>query len=319
MDINLPIIMDNSNLRRDNPNIKEHFAECEKELADIPKNNGIIEDPGIVSYVNCPVCGSKKSKQWIVKWGCRYDECSLCSLIYLKNRFKSEFLSFLYKNSVADKLDRKVHLNDFNKKYWNAIYSKYIGHLTADYNENAKILDVGCGSGQFLKYCYDNGLVESYGIDIHEDIYQICQYNIPKSKLIMAGFEEKDFDDKFNLIFFWGVLEHLSEPNKVMEKLNQCLEFNGQVLILVPNIHSRARHILGVYTPTINPRQHLNFFTYKSIEYLCKENNFKIKHYGYELPIIDLMWPFIQNEKQLLEDIHLKKEGYYHIYILNRT
>lgn len=78
MDINLPILMDNKDLREANPIIKEHFDACEKEMGGFTKIDGIIRDDNIVDIIPCSACHLDKSQQLLVKWGGRYDECKAC-------------------------------------------------------------------------------------------------------------------------------------------------------------------------------------------------------------------------------------------------
>jgi hypothetical protein len=124
IDLSKPIVMDNRNLREQNPNIEKHFVACEAELLPFPKNKGIIDSSQYIDWVDCPVCGSSDSKQFVVKWGGRYDQCNVCSHVYIKNRFKKEILLKFYRVSQADKIDREVQKNDFNRHYWEAVYEK---------------------------------------------------------------------------------------------------------------------------------------------------------------------------------------------------
>ena len=47
-------------------------------------------------------------------------------------------------------------------------------------------------------------------------------------------------------------------------------------------------------TPTLVPRDHLKFFSFKSINLLTK-NNLKILYRFQELPVIDLMYPLVRS------------------------
>ena len=81
---------------------------------------------------------------------------------------------------------------------------------------------------------------------------------------------------------------------------------------------SRAYELLGVNTPTINPRAHLNFFTHKSFELMCKNTGFSVIGKYQELPIIDLMYPFIGDEKKEINQILLRDVSYYRAYLIEK-
>ena len=87
----------------------------------------------------------------------------------------------------------------------------------------------------------------------------------------------------------------------------------------MPNIHSRAFKILGINTPTLNPRQHINFFTPKSMESICQLVGFKVLEMVNELPVIDLMYDYIQYSDALVDEIVEMNESYNHVYILEKV
>lgn len=317
-----PVIMNNRNLRQENPYIQQHFDACERELSSFPTHGGIIIDPELVDWICCPCCENDTSSQWIVKWGGRYDECNTCGHIYVKNRLKSNILENLYKDSIADSLDRKVNKHAFNQQYWSAVHSKYIDYILFKYGKEVSLLDVGCGGGEFLRFCKRNGLENIYGLDIYKGLIESIGGFLPRDNI----FEVNSFcnsaldNNKFDVITMWGVMEHLTDPRGTLAKCHDYLKDNGTLVILFPNIHSRAARILGVTIPTINPRQHINFYSLTSFRLIASTNNFTEKYFLNELPVIDLMWPYLHFEdKTLYEDIVQKNESYYYLFILEKN
>ena len=113
-----------------------------------------------------------------------------------------------------------------------------------------------------------------------------------------------------------GVLEHLAQPLVNLRACRNILDFYGRVIILIPNLHSRAFNILGINVPTLNPREHTQFFTAQSFAHLCGASGFTVTAYFQELPVIDLMYENLQYDETLVEDILLHDEAYYHVYVL---
>ena len=101
----------------------------------------------------------------------------------------------------------------------------------------------------------------------------------------------------------WGVFEHLRFPLNELKIFNKLLKKGGKIFFLIPNLQSRAFELLGMATPTITPKNHLNFFTDKSFNYICKKTGFKVLKKYQELPIIDLMYDYINNEKKEIKKI----------------
>jgi len=318
MDFYWPIIMDNQNLRKRNPYIAEHFKACEQDLQDFKKENGVIRDIKNVDWIDCPVCGSSESDQFIVKWGGRYDECRSCTHIFLRNPLKEERLLELYKTSIADQMDRKVQLNSFNQIYWQNVYEKYMSHISHRLRSDARIIDIGCGLGQFLKYCSEKYSYNLFALDVYSGLAEQVSF-LPKENVFeVDSFTSVKLDYRFSLVTLWGVVEHLRNPHTIIDWCANHIDENGLVLMLLPNIHSRARKILGVYTPTLNPREHIHFFTRESLDKVVHHHGFRIMSHSQELPIIDIMWDFVDADTDIIRQIVDRKECYYDVYILER-
>jgi 2-polyprenyl-3-methyl-5-hydroxy-6-metoxy-1,4-benzoquinol methylase len=318
-DMNIPILMDNKDLRKLNPAIEMHFNAAEKEFLDFTTEKNLVRNPNCIDFINCPVCKSKDTSQLLVKWGGRYDECKVCSHIFLKNPLKHEILTALYKSSIADQLNREVQKHSFNERYWFAVYKKYMDLISEQFINHRKLIDVGCGTGRFLRFCKENYDFELSALDVFNELVESVGSAVSKDNIFLVdSFERTDIKRKFNVITLWGVLEHCRSPHDVLTKCHDYLEESGLLLILIPNIHSRARKLLGVYTPTLSPREHINFFTPQSMEEVALKNGFNIEYFYQELPVIDLMWQFIDEESAVIDEIIENNECYYHVYILKK-
>jgi SAM-dependent methyltransferase len=132
-------------------------------------------------------------------------------------------------------------------------------------NKNAKILDIGCGFGRFLKYLKDNGYENIQGIEIGEEQnkflknkgYQIIQQDIVKYL--------KTTNEKFDFISLFDVLEHFTKVEivELLPLLKNRLEDDGILLIRVPDGEAMYKGgiMYGDFTHEI-------FFTLKSIKQL---------------------------------------------------
>ncbi|NNM43529.1 MAG: class I SAM-dependent methyltransferase, partial [Chlamydiae bacterium] len=112
-----------------------------------------------------------------------------------------------------------------------------------------KILDVGCGTGQFIYELYDAGFKNALGIDpyLERDIE-----HVNGSKVYKKGFFEEN--GKWNVIIFNHVYEHTETPLEILKKATQLLEPNGNLIIRIPNVDSYAfrkyrSHWFGIHAP----------------------------------------------------------------------
>ena len=319
-DYSYPVIVDNKDDREKIHELDEFFNLMKIEAENFQKNEKVLLNPKLVKVCDCPICGDSNDNQLFVKWGFIYTECRSCSHIYVKNRLRNYILLNLYSESDADSLNRKIQESEQRKKYWYKVYNKYLSYFRETNINNDNILDVGSGNGLFLVHASENSDYVTHAIDFNEDNYNFLVDLVGKENYYFKQrIEEIDFGDKkFGLITFWGVLEHVTNPIEILQKCYEVLDEDGIVIFLIPNIYSRAFKILGISTPTLSPRAHINFFTEKSFKKLCKQTNLKILEFFQELPVIDLMYPYIDFNSDLIDDILSKKESYYHVYIVGK-
>lgn len=321
-DYNSPIITDNRNFSKEIAAVDKHFEEIKKESFNFPMLNGIVVDPQLVTDLEfCPVCSFSGFEQLFLKFGFLYVKCTSCEHIFVKNRINENVLLKLYSESNIGKLDREAHRSNQHQEYWGKIYGKYLKFLGSCNIKNSNLLDIGCGYGGFLHFCKKNSNYQLHGVDFANDTYNDLIRLIGKQNYYFKQkIEDINFNDKkFGVVTFWGVMEHLSNPKEVMRKCNSVLDVNGCMLILIPNLYSRAFKILGINVPTLNGYGHVQFFTLKSFSYLCKDSGFKIIGSFQELPVIDLMYDYILYDNSLIDEILKNNESYYHVYIIRKA
>lgn len=152
-----------------------------------------------------------------------------------------------------------------------------------------KVLDVGCGKGAMafgLKEKYD---VEVWGVEFMEEEAKIAKTRL--DHVVESTIENsihKLPDDYFDVIYFNDVLEHLVNPNKVLEIIKTKLCQEGVVISSIPNV--RYHKVFQQYIfkkdwqyerAGVMDFTHLRFFTSKSIKNMYEKAGFKIiEHKG---------------------------------------
>lgn len=150
---------------------------------------------------------------------------------------------------------------------------------------NHRILDVGCGAGATLLKLKELGKAnEIFGIEINEDIAGklsplLNGIIIGDIESIKLPFNEKYFD----YILFGDILEHLINPDKILNQYKELLKDDGFIIATIPNIkhfNILLRLIIldefKYVDEGILDKSHLRFFTKKEIENLFMRNKFKI-------------------------------------------
>ena len=99
--------------------------------------------------------------------------------------------------------------------------------------KNAKILDVGCGNGELMKYITENISKDIRGIELSKSNVQKC---VEKGLTVIEGDAEKElvqFPEKsFDYVVLSQTLQAFLNPEEV---LNQLLRIGKQTIISIPN------------------------------------------------------------------------------------
>ena len=148
-------------------------------------------------------------------------------------------------------------MDTYNSKYYEpleqmmAIRHQYMSKILRDHSgqdiyeffKNKKILDLGCGTGEFLNNYYGMG-AECSGIDI-ENNFKIKNKTNFKLINIEANKFLKNCKKKFDVIFLFEFLEHLEEQDKyqLFENLTKNLNKNAYIFISTLNKNLLSKYL----------------------------------------------------------------------------
>jgi SAM-dependent methyltransferase len=131
--------------------------------------------------------------------------------------------------------------------------------------KGAKILDLGCGRGEFLKGFIRCGL-DGYGLDRSTMAKSVC----PEVEILQSDLENEPLpydDNTFNIVFSKSVLEHFYYPEKLVKEIYRILNPGGMVITMVPDWES-------IYKTFYNDYTHRTPFTLTSLRNILIINNF---------------------------------------------
>ncbi len=77
--------------------------------------------------------------------------------------------------------------------------------IAGDFSDK-RILDFGCGKGDFYGFIKERGISARYcGVDVNENLIEFAKRKYPGTEFIAVDIDEKAFDRQFDLIFVCGV------------------------------------------------------------------------------------------------------------------
>lgn len=109
-------------------------------------------------------------------------------------------------------------------------------------SQNAnRILDLGCGEGSRLNILA-KGKKEGTGADISKTAIDLAKKTYPQLNFIKSDLEKIPLKDKrFDLIYSAYVIEHLSNPVKVLSEAIRLLSIGGFLVLIAPNYGAPTR------------------------------------------------------------------------------
>ena len=118
-----------------------------------------------------------------------------------------------------------------NRSVLGFLYRKFILYPKLNKRLQGKILDLGCGIGDFLRYNKN-----AVGVDVNENA--VNDLKNQGLNVFHMDYDVLPFDNgKFDSIVLDNVLEHISNPEPLLLEAHRVLKKNGLILIGVPGIY----------------------------------------------------------------------------------
>lgn len=123
---------------------------------------------------------------------------------------------------------------------------------------NGRLLDVGCGSGEFLRFMQRLGWrVE--GVDF--DAEAARNAGAKHVTVHVGSLEAQEFaDDTFDAVTLSHFIEHVHDPRRLVEECHRILRPGGRLVIVTPNSASLGHRIYRENWKYLEPPRHLHLF-----------------------------------------------------------
>lgn len=137
-----------------------------------------------------------------------------------------------------------------------------------------RLLDVGCGDGEFLLVMRDLG----WTVTGLEPDRQACDYAIGRGLEVHQGtLEDANLEsDYFDAITLSHVIEHLHHPGSDLRACLRLLRPGGMIVVTTPNAKSTGHSRYGRYWRGLETPRHLVVFNLASLTELLKSLGFEI-------------------------------------------
>ena len=206
--------------------------------------------------------------------------CRHCGLVYTNPRLKDYNAAYLKGFEETD------HEIEDHARFKSAVFQNALSRIqkwqnTSGSPAGGKLLDIGCGSGHFIKAANQNGF-DACGI---EPTSGSADYGIEKLNLNILNqdlFDAQLPENHFDVITAWDVIEHLPDPQAMLRRAAKWLKPGGIIALRFPSapwqkikgfvFHQLLKSERASFAPTI----HLYFFSEKTFTSLAQRLGLEI-------------------------------------------
>lgn len=254
--------------------------------------------PVFTFIATCTFCGSLKTRASKNQRKVSFDNnlytfffCSECLGYSMQPELSSIQLEQMYSRNYIESESELNELPGIEHTSRFIQLEKYLDeHL---YKPTEYFLDYGCGAQpETLKLARARNLTP-IGMELAKDVREVASANTGEQ--ILSREEVIALKVEFSVIFLGDVLEHLTEPQKVLSELASLLKKDGVIISQGPLQGARTltHALVGMYsclTPNRNsvyPPYHVTFAHKKSMFKLFARTRLNIE----QLSIEEVPWP----------------------------
>ena len=185
----------------------------------------------VAQYRNCPLCNKNANSlafPYCTVFGgikFNYVRCEECSTVYVDPIPSNKIFACMY--------EKKTYHDNFYDNVEVDKYLELVAFLKQYIASDAKILDYGCGTGNFLKALSLEG-IDAYGVEFDSDAASSASIASNCPVETVNGFSLNSTKTSFDAIYMGDVLEHLPDPESTLGKVLSNLKYNGVFIVEGP-------------------------------------------------------------------------------------
>ncbi len=205
--------------------------------------------------------------------------CAGCGLLYLNPRPVPAYIHVYYPESyesfIRQRTGRLPPWQRYSLRY--GLWKRC--RLVLRYKRGGRLLDLGCGTGQFLA---EMGRYPSWklaGVEPNTEAADFARralgLDVHPGDLFSARFPDHHFD----VVTMWDVLEHLYEPVSTLREIGRVLKPDGVLILRTPSLDSWDARVFGRYWAGLDSPRHLAVYSRRTIEKLLARAGFTVRDF----------------------------------------
>lgn len=207
-------------------------------------------------------------------------QCDDCRQKFHRNVLSEEWNNVRFSQWMTEEAIRTFEESDenlsdhFGTAKSNAAHAVCIENATRQLrgDDPVRVLDFGCGWGEFLSMCDLFGFV-GCGIDRSSHRRQ-CGQNVTILPSIEELKNNPDTPDSFHVITLFQVIEHLDDPLEILQALSELVVKDGLLIMEAPDCENVTQITDMTSYRLMHPLDHINTFTQESMQSIARRAGF---------------------------------------------
>lgn len=224
----------------------------------------------------CPVCSHSKSKPRYELGESSLLTCLECQVVYFHPMPTLDEIDSFYNNDYHRSFSQSAMAgHDFAQKRYESLLEVLKRRVSGIVRKKERsLLDVGCGTGDFLKVAQQSGWTVT-GSEVAVDAVEMAKVKVGDCVLSGDISSVELSPGSYDLITSYHVVEHLLDPVAQLNYYRQLLNEEGALFIETPNIGSVGSLIRGSQWSHIIPPEHIIYFSPKSLKAALMKAGFR--------------------------------------------
>jgi ubiquinone/menaquinone biosynthesis C-methylase UbiE len=238
--------------------------------------------------VPCNLCGSKdalplfRTHDRLLDLPGRYClvQCQRCGLVYVNPQptwderaahYAVEYRGYHHLEAEPSSLQRWGMRYGLHKRW----------RIVSRYASGGRLLDVGCGSGDWVHWMHRIRGWLAYGLERVAEVASLarqqCGARVVIGDLTQLGFSRASFD----VVTLWTVLEHLADPRQGLTECARVLREGGLLVLRTVTAASWGAHWFGPCWLGYDAPRILYAFSPRTLHSLLEQTGVTVLHTGY--------------------------------------
>lgn len=220
----------------------------------------------MIRHKNCPACTNGHIKALSIFPSEQLLKCTRCGLVF--------------DAQIPSDAELTAHYSQYGYSRQKpcppatqASYREVLSSFQA-WRGNGRLLDFGCGQGDFLHQATLAGW-QAQGLEYATEAVSLCH---SRGLRVTQGDAKNLIDEgaQFDVISAFEVLEHLRSPGELFRSARSLLKPGGLLFLTTPNFNALLRHLERSNFSVVSYPDHLCFFSPQSLRELASEHGFKV-------------------------------------------